>query len=140
MAREIKFRGKRFDDDRWVYGDLLHVGNGCIIVTDSTLGGPLPDGDTALSYGIDEIAVVNSDTIGQFTGITDKNGTEIYEGDVLRFYDEESVLQVVVKWENRGFRFVYLDEQWVDCSWPAEDMEIIGNIYDNPELLKAETL
>lgn len=68
MNREIKFRGKRLDNGEWVYGDLLHLVDGVYISNDNG----------------NNMAQVDPDTVCQFTGFTDKNGKEIYEGDVLR--------------------------------------------------------
>lgn len=122
MNREILFRGKRKDTAEWVEGDLLH----------------LPDGIAILANGY---ATVLPETVGQYTGLTDKNGKKIFEGDILSaFFDDEfpeNETRVKVQWR---------DLAWCTCQSgcspdhlePSEDRvwTIIGNIYDNPELIK----
>jgi len=119
MNREIKFRGLS-KEIGWVYGDLVI---NC----------------TANPYIIDEHGFewnIIVETVGQFTGLTDKNGKEIYEGDVLRNthkYHANDICEGIVE---------FLDCQWFGggdyLSYASEfcNMEIIGNIHDNPELLK----
>lgn len=83
MNREIKFKGKRIDNDKWMVGDLNHLVDGMYISND---------------HG-SNMARVYPDTVGQFTGCIDKNGKEIYEGDILR-YDNSTF---AVEWsENLG--------------------------------------
>lgn len=67
MNREIKFRGKRIDNDKWMVGDLNHLVDGMYISND---------------HG-SNMARVYPDTVGQYTGLKDKNGKEIYEDDIL---------------------------------------------------------
>lgn len=129
MKREIKFRGKRADGSSWVYGDLRqeNSGNNVIMTNLSTWR---DNGDNVDPYGED--VIINSDTIGQYTGLQDKNGKEIFEGDIIR---NESCKGVVV-YKNGAF-CLELGKScgyvWLFC---LDSLLDIGNIYDNPELLE----
>lgn len=129
MKREIKFRGKRADGISWVYGDLRqeNSGNKVIMTNLSTWG---DNGDNIDPYGED--VTINPDTIGQYTGLQDKNGKEIFEGDIIR---NESCKGVVV-YKNGAF-CLELGKScgyvWLFC---LDSLLDIGNIYDNPELLE----
>lgn len=126
MKREIKFRGKRADGSSWVYGDLRqeNSGNKVLMTNLSTWG------DNVDPYGED--VIINPDTIGQYTGLQDKNGKEIFEGDIIR---NESCKGVVV-YKNGAF-CLELGKScgyvWLFC---LDSLLDIGNIYDNPELLE----
>ena len=97
---------------------------------------------------------VNPSTIGQYTGLTDKNGTKIFEGDILKFTDKFSNYEWIGKVEfgnpnaeyNWGFQLVYISGAkpntdillWFDMEETGAYSELIGNIHDNPELLESE--
>ncbi len=158
MKREIKFRGKSVDNNEWVYGDLIHIGNGCIIYQGSQSDYEITNKTgVAIELFDDEVSVVRPETLGQFTGLCDKNRKEIYEGDIINFTfhsdmtehanlenrPEITRLQIV---EFYDYRFVLhdfmLDKENVTCfNFPFSDKfrhryEVAGNIYDNPELIK----
>lgn len=120
--REILFRGKRIDNGAWVNGFYLSS-------TDFA------------SKGISVITVdkpriphyVSTDTIGQFTGLTDKNGKRIFEGDIL---DVEGVAYRC-RWDDGNFEFGLVNkEESFSIAYAPHCIKIIGNIHDNPELLE----
>jgi uncharacterized phage protein (TIGR01671 family) len=146
--REIKFRGRSFDNGEWIYGDYHKRAGGvhCIIKME-------PDENGKVVYVVHQAV---PDTIGQFTGLHDKNGKEIYEGDILLlpantkvkayekgdFVEDKFVQRFAVVWAKQcqGYGLCLLYEAKYDApdvvGMAAVDrMFVIGNIHDNPELL-----
>ena len=130
MNRTIKFRGKRIDNEEWVYGSLDLTDNSAAISWDRIDN----DGDTAPWF-----ANVAPATVGQFTGLLDKNGKEIYEGDIISLRDYIAE----VRWNSNlsafCIRFSFESElgikplgSWIDR---RRRCNVIGNIHDHPELL-----
>ena len=125
--RTIKFRGKLKSNGNWEYGDLLHDNfDACYIY-------PIEVGDL---YKNNEVI---PETIGQFTGLYDREGKEIFEGDILRFGNSQSGV-CEVKWNEHiaafCIRFYFKDEIGSRPLGGGVEFAIIGNIHDNPELLK----
>ena len=139
MNREIKFRGKSAVTNEWVYGSLVKVGNESHIV-----GFDEVDLDEHhLSYCSDRPIFTKQGTIGQFTGLHDKNRKEIYDGDILRFYHNNKEYVCIVGWNNEvgSWCIRFKGEKHVGIrplgEWICEyKIEVIGNIYDNKELLE----
>lgn len=135
--REIEFRGqtRKFGEkiyadgspkeSNWEYGGFTQgIGNYSVIY----------------SYEKNDKFVVYADTVGQYTGLKDKNGTKIFEGDILKgtIVSQWAKEEIVCYVEYQRDSFVCISEN--KCKHKlmfAKDIEVIGNIYDNPELLKA---
>ena len=131
--REIKFRGRAIDSGEWAYGFLLLTDVRAYIH-------PGRDGldfdDIDFGYGFIQ---VDPKTIGQFTGLLDKNGKEIYEGDIVASPDiiyGEMDNNLVSYCDGYWYPLVTVEQDYnaIDRYRP-EDFEIIGNIHENPELL-----
>ena len=133
--REILFRGKRIDDGKWMSG--------------------LPCNNIYGALSIQPItekccAVIRPETVGQFTGLTDKNGKKIFEGDIGKYKQTDGATQngkpitcigkVIYNAKTASFAVESKDK--VGCKYfdyfPIKDFEVIGNIHDNPELLGGE--
>ena len=132
MNREIKFRGKDIENENgWRYGSLIVYPDGNRVIVE------FDKDENELSYD------VYPETVGQFTGLYDKNGKEIYEGDIGKTkeygkflgdknfsgYDHFEVLL-----ENGGFRLE--NEERIFNLTNNSHIEVIGNVHDNPSLLK----
>lgn len=141
--RQIKFRGRRLDNGQWVEGNLVATKSKALIMVII---------EDEQCFVLDEnVFAVDPATVGQFTGLLDKNGKEIYEGDVLQMWLGDSVepnggflhRMYVVFTTEKGFvlwgeRMILEDAeplyemlQWKEC-------KVVGNIHSNPELLKTE--
>ena len=125
--REIKFRGKRLDNGEWLYGSLVIL-NGRYFIFDD-----------ANRHEVDPT------TVGEFTGLKDKNGKEIYEGDVIRsplsedktrphriFYHTGNAAFMGALVDRKELCYLRLDQDWIY----KFGNEVISNIHDNPEFLK----
>lgn len=134
--RDILFRGKRLANKKWVEGYLF--------IQFNTLTGK---DDYYIRCGDTDYLVI-PETVGQYTGLTDKNGKKIFEGDIIRELDGSmDDIPRLVRWDEvyMEFKCPLTRNHWAygnnDCSFwlmQSENIEIIGNIHDNPELLGGE--
>lgn len=134
--REILFRGKRVDNGEWVEGSLIidKVVDMYLIYPESYPG--------VISH------VVLPSTVGQYTGLTDKNGNKIFEGDIVRYQPElwceplQSVVEYCAdKWNYPAFDLKnngYDEGNELQFAYEEGGCEVIGNIFDNPELSEVE--
>ena len=141
--REILFRGKRLDNGAWETGSLVIVRMDCndaqYYIADKMTGYHTP---------------VDPSTVGQYTGLKDKNGKKIFEGDILHIakiadglggyyqHPPDYPVNVVVKWDLCAWMWETLceDKRYISFpnAWSHYECEIIGNVHDNPELPKEE--
>lgn len=127
--REILFRGKLKVDNGehkkgdWVFGDLVRIKDG--------------EKTSTMIYGFGE---VDPSTVGQYTGLTDKNGTKVFEGDILVFC-KGATYPYKIEWDGMGWKLYRSDGKRIKEAFECNEIhyvnisEVIGNIHDNPELL-----
>ena len=126
--REILFRGKRISNSKWVEGFMYsqHF--------------PLGFRDDFYIRCYDTDYLVIPETVGQFTGLTDKNGVRIFEGDIVRYdvnYHDMVISYDVENWG--GWLYEDMDDNMQAYSiyeFNLKDIAVIGNIHDNPDILK----
>lgn len=126
MTHEILFRGKRIDNGEWVKGFYV-----CVLDTRYIMTGKFD----SLTNGIinSEAYKVDPDTVGRFTGLEDKLGTKIFEGDVI----DDLGVEYIVVFDSDYAQFRGKFDGWnAEISHIASRCEVIGNIHDNPELLE----
>ncbi len=152
MSREIEYRGKDIKTNEWIYGGYFkHLKR-----TPSPIGDSIKEGDyqsLIIKSGFSDWNMpkplncfeVNEQTVGQYSGLKDKNDKKIYEGDL--FYYRECLRQVIYREDNLSFMAIVPlkeDSNRGKCSFYLRDInteyhlskiEIVGNIYDNPELI-----
>jgi hypothetical protein len=134
--REILFRGKSVNDSRWVFGNLSDYGD-CKTIT------------TVKDFSIIDSCEVIPETVGQYTGLKDKNGTKIFEGDVVNYieidFDGPDIKgKGGLRWNDNTASFEIFNGLFgvnfcQTCQTLFFQIEVIGNIHDNPELMGGNT-
>ena len=144
MSREIKFRAKALKQDTWCYGSYFkHIKRQVSPIDHSLKNEDIEH--LMISNGFADwnmpraitATLVNPNTVGQFIGFRDKNKKEIYEGDLIRINDKEDLYKVEWNEDNAAFILTTIDfiKADFDCYY-ADELEVVGNVYDNPELIK----
>ncbi len=141
---EIEYRGKKCSDGSWVYGYYVeshyswqgHRPHKSWIIPSAISNGGF--------FNVLGRNAVKDDTVGQYTGLKDMNGKKIYEGDIIYVtvfdcFDNDTQYTLQVCWCGTEFLGLRNDESAWNLQWLCnqdEEIEVIGNIHDNPELLK----
>lgn len=129
--RDIEFRGKRTDNGEWVYGNLVR---GC----DEQYAYIVEFGNKELCRNYVDI---DPETVGQYTGLKDKNGAKIFEGDIVeRFWFGEMCIYQI-DYDNGLASFIgRAGMKYTTFDYDSAEFEVVGNIHDNPELLEGDQL
>lgn len=124
MNREILYRGINFQKE-WVYGDLFHsYANDDIAIAYYREGSKTPTFDA-----------IFPESFGQYAGLTDKNGVKIFEGDIISIGDPN--IKYITMWRSDGFCAKQIGaSSYIGLTYWASDIEVLGNVIDNPELIK----
>ena len=144
MEMRYLFRGKRLDNGDWVQGYLIYAKKDCYVCENpyecmseySSLNGQ--------SYGFGGFKLVDTSTICQCTGLKDKNGKLIWENDVVGFWDTYSTengqaeMDCIGKvvWDDETISFQVTNRLSAESYEALDECSVIGNIFDNPELLE----
>lgn len=124
--RDIKFRGKYLDDtSEWLYGNYVYIEDDVFQHKIADKSGMLLD--------------IDINTLGQFTGLHDKNGKEIYEGDIVKVFTNKKWRIGKIIYEHSGFTIDVTNNKELEYGRTGiiENLtEVIGNVWDNPELLE----
>lgn len=136
MNREILFKAKRKDNGKWVEGYYVYCRKRHYIL-------PILNKAIGFDEREDEWVEADPNTLCQYTGLTDKNGKKIWENDILR---RDGYWDMRIEFENGAFMVRNADKiQYINrvtytsiSTFDIKEYEVIGNIFDNPELLEAE--
>lgn len=136
QIRNIAFKAKRKDNGEWVEGSLIITEGSVAYIIRSKSKAFIPKGKNIICSA--ECYEINIETLCQCTGLTDKNGKKIWENDIIELPGEDGYF--VCEWQEDTARFVLNGEGLTvdfDNYWSYE-VEVIGNIFDNPDLLEVE--
>jgi uncharacterized phage protein (TIGR01671 family) len=134
MAREIKFRGMRIDNEEWTVGDLINLHDGRRFIIDNKFGASIDGSGNFINTEAPFVNQVLPETIGQLVGIKNEFGFDIYEGDIIHS-DQWQPTTYQVCYDRGAFYIAGADKHEVANIKYAEGFKVIGNIHENPELI-----
>ena len=144
--REILFRGKCKDSGKWYEGYYVHLHKTTYCFKEDYDRNPDNDMHQIIFEEMMDWGLPNQhfrvdvlpETVGQYTGLTDKNGKKIFEGDIVRLYHFDGFEEIgAIGWSNIDVRYKFASHDGFAYGIDVTDVfEVIGNIHDNPELLK----
>ncbi len=144
MNREILFRGKCTDRGEWIYGVPVEVEIDSGIQMFIISCAKWESDNNSIDFLETDVQEIIPETRGQYTGLTDRNGKKIFEGDIVSLVCDGNVYIFVVIWDPDELDFKATNGkqnygpggyEYLPC---CEEIEVIGNIHDNPELLEGE--
>lgn len=142
MAREIIFKAKRKKCNgttgKWVEGSLLKVGDRYYICSEPYQCAKYHSSLNGEEIGFGGFVLVDEATICKYTGLTDKNGNKIWENDVIQYKDIKALGKVEYIEDSFCLNDVDDGKQYIEGMW--NKFEVIGNIFDNPELLEGRVV
>jgi len=135
MSREIKFRAKSIETEKWIYGTYLELGAGLHYIIPLLRYHPISESDYE-KYQVDPETIGQFVELAVFSSLKDKKGKEIFEGDIVELDGEQGMVFIII-WSDENLGFMLEDTHLPNYtkSYENEELEVIGNIYDNQDLV-----
>jgi len=131
---KILFRGQVKNTDYWVYGNVIYTSNSAYIISGSDVVARKSNGKWHIN---NSCLLIESNTVGQYTTVDDKNGKQLFKDDIVRIPESMNNIEItgVIVWKKGRFliKSILSGTTW-DISY-STDIEKIGNIHDNPEMM-----